>query len=187
VAYLLELNRDEMTSFLKSLNAMIRRMTLFPKPMVAAINGHAVAGGLLMALTADYRIGATGAFSIGLSEVKLGIAAPASSIRMATRKLGHSLVHRLCVTGAAIRPEEALAEGIWDLLAAPEDLIDCAVGKASEYARETGAGIGLNKRFLHTGVFDLPAEAARAEDEAWLDAWFSYEAQERLRALVTRA
>ena len=107
VRYLLDLDRQDMAAFLKHLNTLLRRLYTFPKPTVAAVNGHAMAGGLLMVMATDYRIGGEGNFSIGLSEVNLGIAAPASAIRMLSRRVGHRATSELCLSGAVIHPPEA--------------------------------------------------------------------------------
>lgn len=184
VRFLLRLSRDDMATFLKGLNNLLRRLYHFPKPVVAAVNGHAVAGGLLLAVTADYRIGAEGDFAIGLSEVKLEIAAPAASLRLLARQTDGGLARELALTGAFLRPQAARDRGLWHELAPSKRLRTRALEKAAELGSLPATGITLNKQFLGSGIFDVPPEQARREDEAWLDAWFAQGAQEQLRALA---
>jgi len=184
VAYLLNLNRGDMAVFLKQLNTILRRLYTLPKPLVAAVNGHAMAGGLLMAMTADYRIAAEGKFSIGLSEVKLGIAAPAASIRMLAHQVGHRVTQQLCTYGTTLDPEGAKACGLYNELVPIESLSTRALEKASELGKLSG--LALNKRYLSTGTYDVDSDLATSEDDAWLDAWFHPAVQGRLRALAER-
>jgi enoyl-CoA hydratase len=186
VAFLLELDRQDMTAFLKQLNALLRRLYTFPKPVVAAVNGHAMAGGLLLAMTADYRIGAEGEFSVSLSEVRLGLAAPPASIRMLARQVGHTTAQAVCFFGEIYTPAEAFDLDLYNELVPPEALQDRAREVASLMAGFSPQGIALNKRYLATGVFDIDPEQERKEDEAWLDAWFHPEGQARLRELAER-
>jgi enoyl-CoA hydratase len=183
VRYLLDLDRQDMGSFLKHLNTLLRGLYTFPKPTVGAINGHAVAGGLLMAIATDYRIGGEGEFTIGLSEVNLGIAAPASAIRMLSRRVGHRTATELCLTGAVFRPTEALTMGLYNELVPITNLMGRAIAKATEMAEHAPEGLALNKRFLSSEVFDIDEDRAYQEDEAWLNAWFHPATRARLQDL----
>lgn len=186
VRYLVNLDRQDMAAFLKHLNTLLRRLYTFPKPTVAAINGHAMAGGLLLAMATDYRIGAEGDFSIGLSEVNLGIAAPAAAIRMLSRRVGHRTTTELCLSGTVFHPTEALTMGIYSELVPITNLMGRAMAKATELAEHAPEGLALNKRFLSSEVFDIDEERAHREDEAWLDAWFHPATRGRLEALAER-
>ncbi|MYB33113.1 MAG: enoyl-CoA hydratase/isomerase family protein, partial [Acidobacteria bacterium] len=75
-------DRDEMGEFVDAFDEFVRRLFLFPCPTVAAVNGHAVAGGAILATACDVRIGATGAYRIGVSEVQLGVIFPAAAFEV---------------------------------------------------------------------------------------------------------
>ena len=70
-------DREEMGGFVDRFDDLLRRLFLFPCPTVAAVNGHAVAGGAILAAACDVRIGAAGDYRIGVSEVQLGVIFPA--------------------------------------------------------------------------------------------------------------
>ena len=186
VARLLSFERAPMTLFLKDLNQLLETLYLFPKPVVAAVNGHAMAGGLLMALCADTRIGVEGDFSIGLSEVQLGIAAPAASLRILARRVGEARAREIAMTGTVYKPEGAREMGLLDELVPPDNLVARARERAETLAALPPEGVALNKRYLGAGIFDGDPETFRRESETWLDAWFSRESREKLRALVER-
>jgi enoyl-CoA hydratase/carnithine racemase len=72
---------EEQRALIESVNRMITRLYGFPRPLVAAVNGHAVAAGLILILTADYRVGTRAACQIGLTEARVGIPFPAGRRR----------------------------------------------------------------------------------------------------------
>ena len=74
-------DRDEMGAFVDAFDEFVRRLFLFPCPTVAAVNGHAVAGGAILATACDVRIGAAGSYRIGVSEVQLGVIFPGGRFR----------------------------------------------------------------------------------------------------------
>ena len=186
VAGLLTVDRAAMESLLIDLNDVLKTLFLFPKPVVAAVNGHAMAGGLLLAMTADYRIGAEGKFSISLSEVNLGLAPPAVSLRIMAHHLGHAVTREAALTGRIYDPVEAFGEQILNELAPPERLMERAREKATELGGLPSGGVALNKRFLSSRIVRIDPVREREENDAWLDAWFSEDAQERLKALVEK-
>jgi enoyl-CoA hydratase len=102
------------------------------KPTIAAVNGHAVAGGFIVTMSCDYRIGATGSYKMGVSEVRVGIPFPISTIEVLKAELTPSMARRLILTGRSIGPEEALAGGVLDELVPPERLVPRALEMASE-------------------------------------------------------
>src|SRR4051794_27933939 len=73
---LIDLDRPAMKRFIERFNVVMMRLFAQPRPVVAAINGHAIAGGCVLALQCDWRIMAEGDFKIGLNEVQLGIGLP---------------------------------------------------------------------------------------------------------------
>lgn len=97
-----------------SLFEQLRDLTV---PLVAACTGHALAGGALMLLCADRRIGLRGPHHIGLTEVSVGIALPTFGSTMAARRLDRRFLHRAAVLGERFEPEAAVAAGFLDELA----------------------------------------------------------------------
>ncbi|MBU1671365.1 MAG: enoyl-CoA hydratase/isomerase family protein [Actinobacteria bacterium] len=102
------------------------------KPIIAAVNGHAVAGGFILMMSCDYRVGAEGSYQMGVSEVRVGIPFPISTMEVLKSELTPAMARRLILTGRPIGPREALEGEVLDELVAPERLIPRALEKASE-------------------------------------------------------
>jgi enoyl-CoA hydratase len=111
---------------------LAERIMSFPRPVVAACNGNALAMAGFLLLSADYRVGVAGDFKIGLNEVRIGLTLPYFGIAIARHRLPRPYFDRCTVTGAILDPEEALAAGFLDELVAPEELVDRARAAAEE-------------------------------------------------------
>jgi enoyl-CoA hydratase len=92
-------------------------MSSHPTPIVAACTGHAIAGGAMLLLCADIRIGAYGDYTIGLTEVALGIAMPRFGFTLAERRLDRRYLLRATVLAERFDPDGAVASGFLDRLA----------------------------------------------------------------------
>lgn len=106
-----------------------------PLPIVAACTGHALAGGALMLLTADVRIGAVGAYRIGLNEVSIGMPVPVLAMELARDRLATAELGRATLRAQIYTPEEAARIGYLDEVVAPADV----VSRAKEEAAKLGA------------------------------------------------
>jgi 3-hydroxyacyl-CoA dehydrogenase / enoyl-CoA hydratase / 3-hydroxybutyryl-CoA epimerase len=118
------------------LGQLFRRLELLPIPVVAAINGLALGGGLELALACHARVCANGSHaSLGLPEVQLGLFPGAGGTQRLPRLIGLPQAMRMLLVGAPVTPERALAEGLVDELCATEHLIERAVARARTLRR----------------------------------------------------
>jgi len=108
------------------------RLFTYPRPTVAAVNGHAFAGGLITAAVCDHRIAVTGDASFGLNEVPIGIPMPAVYVRMLAYAWGEPAAARTCLLGEIFTPAQAHALGMVRELVPAEDLLDRAVAIAGQ-------------------------------------------------------
>jgi enoyl-CoA hydratase len=115
------------------------RMLSFPRPIVVACNGNALAMGAFLLLSADHRVGSEGDFKIGLNEVAIGLTLPYFGIALARHRLTRPAFDRCTVTGVILDPDAARAAGFLDEVVAPDDLI--ATARA---AAERLRGIDMN-------------------------------------------
>ncbi|MCB0865370.1 MAG: crotonase/enoyl-CoA hydratase family protein [Solirubrobacterales bacterium] len=109
---------------------LAERMLSFPRPVVAACNGSAIAMGSFLLLSADHRIGADADLKLGLNEVAIGLTLPWFAIELARHRLPRPWFDRCTVTGVMIGPEEGVAAGFLDELVPPEELEERALGAA---------------------------------------------------------
>lgn len=105
--------RDAWAGFIDAARALAQS----PVPVVAAINGHAPAGGCVLALCCDYRVMAAGDYRIGLNETQVGLVVPEGIQRLMRRLVGAHRAERLLVAGAMVEAQQALAMGLVDELA----------------------------------------------------------------------
>ena len=121
-------NATDVFTEVENLKAVLRKLETFPKPVVAAINGAALGGGLEIALATNYRIAVDGKYGIGLPEVKLGLLPGGGGLTRLTRMFGiMAAMTEYVATGNEFKPAVAQAKGIVnELVATPEELIPAA-------------------------------------------------------------
>ena len=129
---------DERQKLVLSINRMVRRIYGLPCPVVAAINGHAMAGGLVMALACDCRIVAEGAAKLALSEVNVGIPFPLGPMLVVEDIAAGPARRDLALFGRVYHPAGALAAGLVDEIVPADHLLARAREKARELAALRG-------------------------------------------------
>jgi enoyl-CoA hydratase len=107
-------------------STLARRMLAHPFPIIVACPGHAVAKGAFLLLSADYRIGVEGPFSIGLNEVQIGMTMHNVGIELARDRLGKSAFQRSVINGEMFDPQGAVDAGFLDKLVPAEQLLASA-------------------------------------------------------------
>jgi enoyl-CoA hydratase len=183
---LIELDRLQMKRFIDHFSRTMVRVFECRVPVVAAINGHAIAGGCVLALQADARIMADVDVCIGLSEVKLGMGLPAVVVETLRHCVPASALVPIALEGRLLKPKEALALGLVDELCPPDELEGRAFARAMDLGSVPTAGFAQVKRALRRPVLDAIARTETEETERWLDTWFSPAARALLAEMVGR-
>jgi len=151
-----------------------------PAPVVAAINGHAIAGGCVFAMCADVRFMSAG--TIGLTELAVGVPFPVAALEICRFAMGTS-VSRAALQASTIRADAALAQGWVDAVIPNDELIPQAMATARELGQFSPAAYAATKRQLHQ-----PARAAidaGADMDATVRAsWITEETRGRIAAFV---
>lgn len=171
--------------FVPLLSTFVRALFALPVPVVAAVNGHAIAGGGVMTLAADYRLMAEGGGRIGVPELLVGVPFPAAPLEVVRFAVPRHRLQALVYTGRTLGPHDALAEGLLDEVVPAETL----AARAREVAAQLGA--------LPPEVFRATKHALRAEALARMDAaeeydrrahalWSAPETHTRIRAYMER-
>lgn len=186
VPALVALDRAAMGRFLGDFLALLRAIATSPIPIVAAITGHAPAGGAVLAIHCDYRVMAEGDFRIGLNEVAVGLPLPRVIHSTLVRLIGPAAAEKLAVAGALVPAAEALRLGLVDELVAPEAVVERAVGKARELLALPARAMAATRQMARQDLAESFAREERATWEAFVDDWFTDETQATLRALVDR-
>jgi enoyl-CoA hydratase/carnithine racemase len=128
------LDRDGQRAMVNGINQLFLGWYSFPRPLVCAVNGHAIAGGLILALCGDHRVGC-GVGKLGLTELRAGIGFPAAAMAIVRAELTPPAVRELTLRAELVESGPAAVElGLLDELVAPEELLDRAVEVAEELA-----------------------------------------------------
>lgn len=113
---------------------LAHRLLAFPTPVVVACNGHGLAMGAFMLLSADYRIGAEGAFKIGLNEVAIGLTMPLFGVELSRGRLNPVYLSRAVINAEVYTPSAAVDAGFLDQVVAEENLQKEAMQVAAKLA-----------------------------------------------------
>jgi enoyl-CoA hydratase len=172
--------------FLPALHRLYDAVFFCPKPVIAAIYGHAIAGGCVLQACADKRIAAAGSARIGVTELLVGVPFPPLAfeiMRFATppRYLADGLY-----SGATFTPDVALTRGLIDEVAEPAALLDRAVVAAETLAALQPATFALTKRQIRQNVTDAVERHGARVDAASAEIWASDATLNRVRDYVTR-
>ena len=177
--------------FLSSLRTTFMAAFNFPKPLVAAINGHAVAGGCILACAADFRIMTNSAGRIGVAELTVGVPFPAAGLEI-LRFAGHGqYLQQMIYTGRLVAGNEALEMGLIDSLEDQERLLDSACVTARSLAAIPAISFALTKQRLRANVLDTlntpgTANYERQVDQAWQSAEIRKAIADYLAATLNR-
>ena len=177
---------DEIATFVSEGKAVLRRLETLGRPVVAAVNGSALGGGLEITLACDIRLAATGGYKLGLPEVTLGLLPGNGGTQRLTRLIGPSRALELLLTGRTYGVEEAHTMG---LVAAVHDA-DAAEAQVREYAVRLATGpalaIAAIKRCVHEGGQKTLDEGLALEAELMEALFRSKDADEGLHAFVEK-
>ena len=180
---LVELNRGDMQRFMLRFSEAMGALYGLAKPVVAAVNGHAVAGGCILALTADWRVLKRGA-QIGLNEVKVGVPLPWSVATLLRASVPPPSLARVALLGRNFADEEALAVGLADELADADGFEAICLSRLAEFADKDTTAVGTTKAYLRAGFLqEMDAASTQAADD-FLDAWFSPATRRRIDEIV---
>lgn len=178
--------KNYIARFLPALDASLLELFTFEKPIVAAINGHAIAGGMMMAAACDHRILAEGKATLGIPELKVGVPFPLVPLEIVRHAFPPHVLHEAVFTGRIYRAAECREHGLVDEVVEPAGLIGRALERATELAAIPAAAYALTKRQMRLPALDtLERHGARAQAAA-LDAWTAPETLAAVRSYVER-
>ena len=183
---LTEGGRDYVKAFLPLLADAFFKTFTFSKPLIAAVNGHAIAGGCVLACACDYRVMAEGKGRMGTPELSVGVPFPSMAMEILRLVVPAHRLQSIIYRGLTCTPDDALANGFVDELTAPDALLDRAVEVAAHLGSLPPASFALTKRIIRQPSRDRVVRYMRSVDEEVLEAWMSSRVQNAVRAYVER-
>jgi enoyl-CoA hydratase len=173
----------EIAKFGAELTASLARVANIPKPVVCAITGYALGGGLELALTADYRVAGDNV-KVGQPEIQLGIIPGAGGTQRLTRLIGPSKAKDLIFTGRFVKAEEALKLGIVDEVVAPDDVYAAAHKWASQFANGPAIALRAAKAAIDSGLDVDLATGLKIETQLFTALWATEDQKNGMQSFI---
>ncbi|MFQ5478758.1 MAG: enoyl-CoA hydratase/isomerase family protein [Candidatus Binatia bacterium] len=166
----------EQREMITGINRLLGKLYAFPLPVVAAVSGHAIAAGFVLALSCDYRVGAEGPFEFGLSEARVGIPFPAGALAIVQAEMDPAAKRAAVLVARKVGSAEALRYGVLDELVGTDRVLVRAKELAGELAGIPRQAYARIKRQLRAAtVREIEATVASGSDPM-LDSWIGPEA-----------
>lgn len=181
---LIGFDREHIKLLWQELYSLLRTIATSPVPTVAAITGHAPAGGTVLTLFCDWRVMAEGDFKIGLNEVRVGIPVPPVLLAGLRQLVGQHRAEHLAVSGALVSPAQALEMGLIDELAPAEQVIDRSIEWCQRLLALPANAMTKTRDEMRKDLASLFASDLDPELDSVLAGWWHPEAQNTLRAIA---
>lgn len=179
--------KEQFTRFLVDFTDLYTRMFLLPKPLVAGLNGHAVAGACMMALACDRRVMATGKAKISLNEISFGASVFAGCVEMLRAVVGHRTAETVLYGGRMYVAERALELGLVDRIAPPDEVGALALEEALELAGQDGVAFRSIKGLLRRPIAEVMRRHEPDSIREFADIWYSESTWRRLHRIEIRS
>jgi enoyl-CoA hydratase/carnithine racemase len=183
---LYELDRNDMKIFYQTYNRLSLDLYTFPKPTIAALTGHAIAGGCILPLCCDYRIISEGHKLMGLNEIKLGVPIPYPGDCILHQIVGSRYAKEIMESGDFYEPEKSLQMGMVDQVLPLEQVLPESISKAKTLGEMPKDAFHMIKRNRVEMVEERIRKHLDEKEEFFLDCWFSDDTRKRLEEAMKK-
>lgn len=179
-------SRDEFADYLKNFTGLLSYMFLYPKPIVAALNGHTMAGGCMLSLACDQRIMAAGRAKISLNEISFGSSVLAGSTEMLRACVGNAKAQEILFSGAMYSAQQAEEMGLVDHVAPEQDLIELSEKIAVELGEKPSAAFASIKSLLRKPIAEEFVKKEADAIKEFVNIWYSDATWENLKKITIK-
>jgi len=172
--------------YLTAFSELYARIFLFPKPVIASLNGHTIAGGCMMAIACDYRIMNESEGRISLNEITFGSSVFAGSVHILKELVGARHARDVLYSGKMYTASEALGLGLIDAVAPASGLEARALDVARTFAEKDPAAFASIKRLLRAPVAEGMWRFEGPSIEEFVDIWYSEKTWAKLQAITIK-
>jgi enoyl-CoA hydratase/carnithine racemase len=174
---------NEMQSFFGKFIDVYQGLHKLPVGVVAAVTGHAYAGGAVLALACDWRVMTDGPSGFALNEINVGLSFPYGIARMVVNLLGAGYSRQVLLMGDPVSPDDALRIGLVNEVVPHDQVIERSLARAHQFAsKPPGTFSAIKNQILEvTGCND---QSDRDQLDAFIEAWDSEESRAARRALL---
>ncbi len=170
--------------FVPLLDEVLEKLLVFPKPLITAINGHAIAGGCIVALAGDYRMMANGKGRIGIPEMKVGVPFPVSALELLAFVLPSEHLQNVVYTANTYTPEQAQTLGLVDEVVDADALMENAMQKARQLAAIPAETFAITKQMLRHEAVERIAMRRKIYGKRIQDCWSDEATYTRIEGFV---
>ena len=183
---LFEMNRNDFRGFYRMFNQVCWDLLALPKPTVAAITGHAIAGGCILTLCCDYRFISKGHKLMGLNEVKLGLPVPYLPDRLLAALAGVCNAREIMESGEFYPSSKALELGIVDKIIPIENVVKTAIEHADTLGSLPKVGYEMIKQNRVEVIEEQVMKRQDEKEASFIDSWYSDEARKHLKEAIKK-
>ena len=141
-------DEEEIWQWYKRFRGALLRVFTYERPVVAAVNGHAIAGGLILALCCDYRVCVDSGVRFGLNEITIGFPVPSAIAQIVLYVLGTAIAQQVMTTGFLYEPRDAVRLGFFDESREADKLLSHCIDFAGQYGPSLIPGYAFSKTAL---------------------------------------
>lgn len=176
--------KSDFIRYLKKFTHFYTYLFLFPKPVVAALNGHTIAGGCMLATACDYRLMVSGKAKIALNEITFGSSVFAGSVEMLRFCAGSRNAQSILYSGAMYSAEEAFELSLVDQVSSETALAEDARRVALEFAQKDSSAFSCTKHLLRKSVAEEMIKREKDGILEFVDIWYSEQTWEKLKEIM---
>ncbi|HSE83329.1 MAG TPA: enoyl-CoA hydratase/isomerase family protein [Thermodesulfobacteriota bacterium] len=182
----LSYSKESFTGFFTRFTDLYASVFLFPKPVVAALNGHTIGGGCILALACDYRLMVSGKAKISLNEVTFGSTVPAGCVEMLKFCVGGKNAESVLYTGAMYSAEGAKGLGLVHEVVSKENLEEAARKVAEDFAKKDSRAFESVKTLLRKQAAEEIRKREKDSILEFVDIWYSESTRNNLQKIKIR-
>ena len=183
---LFDLSREDFKKFYHSFNQLCLNLYTFPKPIIAAITGHAIAGGCILALCCDYRFIAEGRKLIGINEIKLGVPVPYPGDCILRQLVGFRHARDIMESGEFFEPDKLIQFGMADNVLPLDQVIPQSIEKVKLLGSFSQNVFQIIKRNRVEAVEAQILKHLEKKEQLFVDCWYSDETRQQLKAAMKK-
>lgn len=177
---LIKYSKNQFSDFFHSFNLLCMQIYTFPKPVIAAIKGHATAGGCILAICCDYRIIGEGKILMGLNEIKLGVPLPYPCYLILNELVGSASIRKISDFGDFYLPDQLKEMGMIDKVVPVNKVLPESMNMAKTIGSYSPFAFSLIKRERIEKVEKLVNQNLKSREKEFINLWYSDEVRRKL-------
>lgn len=184
VPELLAYPRDEFEEFLRKFTDLYRYLFLYPKPTIAVINGHAIAGGCMLTTACDFRLMVSGKARISLNEISFGASVTAGAVEMLEYCVGQREAQSILFSAAMYSAEEAYELGLIDRIAEAGELDEISEAVAQYFINTDSVAFASIKGLIKGPTAERIQDREPDSIREFVDIWYSKSTWKNLQEIL---